>query len=130
MIARYLLVASVLWLPQSVIAEDSPVYESFHGVSIGRVFLSQERRNSLDKRRLEIPRRSAVAGTSAGQKKTGKSAPPAGYIIGPDGRSRTWRNGDFVQTGPNAARRMSFPGDVAVKRHPAARTSEDDGDAD
>lgn len=130
MTVRCLLIVLVLLLSRPVVADDSPVYESFRGVTIGRVFLTQEHRDALDKQRLQLPRR--IPGTTAATTEgpTGKTAPPAGYIIGPSGRSKTWRDGDFVETASKPVRRMSFPGDVAVKRHPAPDKSANDGDAD
>lgn len=130
MIVRGLFFVLVLLLSRPAIASDSPVYESFHGVTIGRVFLSQEHRNSLDRRRLQLPRRVQGPTSARVEDPAGKAPPPAGYIIGPNGRSKTWRDGDFVETARKPAQRMSFPGDVAVKRHPAPETSANDGDAD
>ena len=130
MIVRCLLIALVLLLSRPAVAGDSPVYESFRGVTIGRVFLTQEHRNSLDKRRLQLPRRSPGPTSTTAERPASKTAPPAGYIIGPSGRSKTWRDGDFVESLSKPVRRMSFPGDVAVQRHPAAGASTNDGDAD
>ena len=130
MTVRVLLLVIALTLSAPVVADDSPVYESFRGVKIGRVFLSQERRNLLDKRRLQVPRRRADAGAPSAAGPQKKAAPAAGYIIGPGGRSKTWRNGDFVETASDPAQRMRFPGDVAVRRHPAPAKSTDDGGAD
>ena len=130
MIVRCLLVALVLLLSRPAMAEDSPVYESFRGVTIGRVFLTQEHRDSLDRRRLQFPRRTPRLSSTAPAGPVSKAAPPAGYIIGPNGRSKAWRDGDFVDTPSKPVRRMAFPGDVAVKRHPAPEKSANDGDAD
>ena len=130
MIVRCLLIALVLLWSRTAAAGDSPVYESFRGVTIGRVFLTQEQRNSLDKRRLQIPSRIAGPSSAAAEGPARKTASPAGYIIGPGGRSKTWRDGDFVETTTKPVRRMSFPGDVTVKRHPAPETSANDGDAE
>ena len=126
---RCFLAALALALSVPAVAGDSPIYESFRGVSIGRVFLSQEHRDALDKRRLQVPRRVSGATQPAAERRARRTTPPAGYIIGPSGRSKTWRDGDFVETGSKSVRRMPFPGDVTLKRHPAPETSASDGDA-
>ena len=130
MICRCLLMTVLFLTSLPVLASDSPIYESIRGVSIGRVFLTQERRDALDKRRLQLPRPAPAATRPAGRTPDKNAPPPAGYIIGPSGRSKTWRNGDFVETARKSVKRMPFPGDVSVKRHPAPAENVNDGDAD
>ena len=113
---RSVLLLCVLLLPAAAVADDSSVYESLSGVHIGRVFLSPAERATLDARR---ERGSDAAGAAAGDD-TGKSAPAraaqsAGYIIGRDGESKVWKNGDFVASG--GAEAVKFPGAVDITRH-------------
>ena len=104
------------------------VYESISGVTIGRVFLSQQERDQLDDRRLNAPQEEGPRGgapSTAGPKS--KPVQSAGYIIGRSGRSKFWKDGDFVDSKSNAVRSMSFPGDVKVTRHETVDDS-DSGD--
>ena len=45
-----------------------------------------------------------------------KAPVAAGFIIGPNGRSRTWNEGDFVDSTRARALSTQFPGDVPVER--------------
>ena len=58
---RYLLVFPILALPHDTAADEGLVYESFSGVTIGRLFLSQSEREYLDVRRL-LPLQEGSAG--------------------------------------------------------------------
>lgn len=117
-------------LPVWSMAEESPVYESFDGITIGRVFLTQRERELLDVRRLQTPRqveRSNEQTSGAVQSET--TRPSAGYIIGRDGRPKTWKDGDFVDSGSRSSSAMSFPGDVKITRH-VSLADDDNDDSD
>lgn len=118
MICRLPLFLSLLFLAWLPAHGEDLVYESISGVTIGRVFLSQQERDQLDDRRLENPQGENPRGagpSTAGPKS--KPAQSAGYIIGRSGHSKFWKDGDFVESQSNAVRSMSFPGDVKVTRH-------------
>lgn len=144
MIRQHLIVVLLLLLPLVSVADDALVYESFMGVSIGRVFLTQQERELLDARRLLSSQDGDnEASSSTSDDSNGKPLASAGYIIGRNGRSKIWRDGDFVESRGNAANSMSFPGDVKITRRiavdesaaankddKARRPSGPDGDAD
>lgn len=125
-----LVVLMLLVCPVTTAAEES-IYESLSGVKIGRVFLYQYQRDTLDARRLAGPPvRSHGQETPHGTDETSREAASAGYIIGPNGRSRIWANGDFVEAGGSRTRSMAFPGDVKVTRHVVDRQPVDADDPD
>ena len=136
MTVRLLAAILILAVPLDAAAEEEFVYESFAGVQIGRVFLSQSQRDALDAARLLGPQDSDSEGTETAEPGVpAKKIRPAGYIIGSGGRSRVWQDGDFVETGRDAARSLSFPGEVRITRHknkakPAAGESTDSGTDD
>lgn len=107
-------------------ADESPVYESLSALSIGRVFYSQSERELLDQRR-DHPRRPVAASSkSVGTKnKSDDHKDAAGYIISSTGRSRVWKKGDFVTSSRSQVGKVSFPGEIAVKRHEEAGENED-----
>jgi hypothetical protein len=118
--------------PQVSDAESTVMYESLSGITIGRVFLSQRERDILDARRLANPHAvTAVEGTPTADARRG---PPtsAGYIIGRHGRSKIWKDGDFVESKTDPESSVAFPGDVEIKRNavndaPASEEYTDDG---
>jgi len=126
---RIALFLSLLILACMPARGEDLVYESISGVTIGRVFLSQHERDQLDERRLDTPQEEnphSAAPSTTGPK--AKPAQSAGYIIGRSGRSKFWKDGDFVESQSDAVRSMSFPGDVKVTRHKAVEepaTAED-----
>jgi hypothetical protein len=125
---RVLTLLLFIMLPLAGAADDGFVYESFSGVKIGRVFLSQGQRESLDARRLLNPQEGDAGGEQPGDAKaTSRNLPSAGFIIGRDGRSKIWKNGDFVDSS-GGTRTMTFPGDVTITRHVQARKSDADVD--
>ncbi len=114
-ILAMLLVASC---PLTAVAEEPFVYESFAGVQIGRVFLSQSQRDALDAARLLPPAvGTAESSDTAQPEAASRSIRPAGYIIGSGGRSRVWKDGDFVETDSDVSRSTAFPGAIRITRH-------------
>ena len=142
--ARDVLLLLLLGLSSAAMADDSAVYESFSGVTIGRVFLAPGDRDRLDERRLNPPAESAVDVSAAnGTAQPSRRPASAGYIISSSGRARVWHDGDFVESAERAPQRMAFPGDVTVTRtvpedtagnadteDPGELDSEAEGDAD
>lgn len=124
---RIMITLFLLLLPLAAVTEEHLVYESFSGVTIGRVFLSQSERDMLDAQRLDGPQ-AGVAGAvvSGGDAVKSKPLASAGYIIGHNGRSKVWKDGDFVDSRSNSARSMSFPGDVKITRHVVADNAVED----
>ena len=120
-------VALMLVAVSPAASDENHVYESYDGVTIGRVFLSPAQRQFLDARRHLKP--APAGGESSSDEKsepTKKAPPPAGFIIGPNGRSRVWKEGDFVDSAPAATREMAFPGEINVVRHASQDESRDD----
>ena len=136
MMIRLLTIALIAAAPVGATADEQYVYESFAGVQIGRVFLTQSQRDALDAARLLGPQEGESETTAdAKPGEPTKVIRPAGYIIGSSGRSRVWQDGDFVETGRDAARALRFPGDIRITRHktaaaPAADESTGGGDDD
>lgn len=123
---RVITLLLVAMYPLTSVADESVVYESFAGVEIGRVFLSQSQRELLDARRLLNPQQRDAGGEeSAGVAPMLRKPASAGFIISRNGRSKVWKDGDFVDSGDNAARSMSFPGDIDITRHVEAATAAD-----
>lgn len=128
---RLPLVLSLLLLVCMPARGEDFVYESISGVTIGRVFLSQRERDQLDDRRQNSPQgespRSGAPSTASPKSKPVQSA---GYIIGRSGRSKFWKDGDFVEVQSDAVRSMSFPGDVKVTRRETIEESVTDDEHD
>ncbi len=122
--ALWVLAALALVAGANAGADESPVYESLATASIGRVFLSQEQRDLLDRLRLRDPEAAQPAGGETEVKEQRPAA--AGFIIGPDGRSRTWDEGDFVDSTRSRALSTRFPGDIDVERKAEQLAAEDD----
>ena len=105
----------------TVAAADEPfVYESFAGVKVGRVFLSQSQRDALDAVRLLEPGEGVAEGSDtddAEAQAQSRTIRPAGYIIGSSGRSRVWKDGDFVETSADVSSATAFPGTIRITRH-------------
>lgn len=119
----------LLLAPPALATDDDFVYESHAGVMIGRVFLSQSQREQLDARRLAGPPGPSIGASSSVDGVAAKPAPtPAGYIKSSLGRSRVWKDGDFVESGDKSAARLPFPGDVKVVRHESVDEPVGDGD--
>lgn len=117
MMCRALTLLLVVMLPLAVAADDGFAYESFSGVKIGRVFLSQSQRETLDARRHLGPQEGNAPGEQPVDAAIAKrKLPSAGFIIGRNGRSKVWKDGDFVDSGAGT-RSMTFPGDVTITRH-------------
>ena len=110
----------VLICPLVSAAENNGMYESLSGVRIGRVFLTQHERNTLDARRLIEPQGGSIDKVIQDTAPKSKPRASAGYIIGRHGRSKVWRNGDFVESGNDPEESVSFPGDVKVTRRAAS----------
>ncbi len=108
------LMALMLIAWKGAAADDNPVYESLGTVNIGRVFLSQQQRDSLDRLRLRKPEVGTPTDSVTEVKEKAPAA--AGFIIGPNGRSRTWTDGDFVDSTRASALSTQFPGNVRVER--------------
>jgi len=120
---RRVLTLLLIVFPLAVAADEGFVYESFSGVKIGRVFLSQSQREKLDARRLSSPGEGGSGDEqSVDPAVAARKLPSAGFIIGRDGRSKVWKNGDFVDSG-GGIRSMTFPGDVTITRHVPADES-------
>ena len=114
---RILFLVALLSAP--AYADEPGVYETLAGVSIGRVFLTPEERRLLDLARREGPTNTTDSG---GQPVDGPAEPTlrsAGYIQSSNGKSRQWRDGEFVESRGAPSRDMRFPGDVKIVRHPA-----------
>ncbi len=118
MIVRRIAILLLFVCPLTAAAEEPFVYESFAGVQIGRVFLSQSQRDALDAARLLTPGKGAVEGDATPATEVpSREIRPAGYIIGSNGRSRVWKDGDFVETGSDVPGSMAFPGAIRITRH-------------
>ena len=125
---RALTLLLFVMLPLAVAAGDGFAYESFSGVKIGRVFLSQSQRDALDARRHLDPQEGNAPGEQSVDTAVAKrKLPSAGFIIGRDGRSKVWKNGDFVES-VGGTRSMTFPGDVSITRHVETDSSATDTD--
>lgn len=109
----------LLAIPLSAVANDDPVYESFSGLAIGRVFFGPADRERLDANRRKVPQQAVSTPIPANAKPLRKTQASAGYIIGRSGQARVWYNGDFVASSVSTADTTTFPGDVAITRHPA-----------
>ena len=126
---RRLLILTLL-LASSAHADNSNVYETIAGISIGRVFLTPEERSLLDAARTRSPQlvtQSAPASSEA--VKAEKSSNASGYIVSSSGKSRLWRDGDFVEAATTPTPATRFPGDVKIIRHraDAGKTESTDG---
>lgn len=124
-----LLLAGLFATPAT--AHEDGVYESLGHIPIGRIFLSPEERARLDKVRGKAPAQSAglKPGSEARARATNKDA--AGFIISDSGRTRVWKNGDFVAAA--SASDVRFPGQVRVASESAPRdgaANEHDEDAE
>ena len=127
MIVRRGAILLLFMCPLTAAAEEPFVYESFAGVQIGRVFLSQSQREALDAARLLTPGQGTVAGDEAPDaEEPSRKVRPAGYIIGSSGRSRVWKDGDFVETGSDVPGSMAFPGAIRITRHSGTAQQPDD----
>ena len=116
---RRLLILSVL-LASPALADNGDVYESIAGISIGRVFLTPEERRLLDALRARSPQTAFQSAPSSDR--TRDSEPPSnasGYIVSSSGKSRLWRDGDFVEAAIAPTSATRFPGDVKIVRHRA-----------
>ncbi len=120
--SRFLVMILLFGAGQAATAEESPVYESLSGLSIGRVFYSQAERELLDQRRhLPAPSgQAALKGKGTPRKQRIDRDDAAGFIKSSSGRSRIWTNGRFVPTNQSPEEAVSFPGEVEVERHDAA----------
>ena len=108
----------VLVCPTVAAADEPFVYETFAGVKVGRVFLSQSQRDTLDAARLLEPGEGvAEGGDSDDAAAPSRTIRPAGYIIGSSGRSRVWKDGDFVETSAEVSSTTAFPGTIRITRH-------------
>lgn len=117
----------LLVLGTSAVADNSRVYESYDGVTIGRVFLSPAERDYLDARRhLKPGPAGAEPGPDSSEDGDDKTPPPAGFIVGPNGKSKVWKEGDFVDAGTRTTQTMAFPGDIEIVRHVAKDGSGDE----
>lgn len=127
---KTILLLSVIALtyPLLSVAENSPVYESLSGVRIGRVFLTQNERDLLDARRLVEPQGGSFREVISDAPAKSKPLASAGYIIGRHGRSKVWKNGDFVESRNDPEVSVSFPGDVKITRHAASDKPSDTDD--
>ncbi len=115
---RILVILLVAGCPLAAMAEEPFVYESFAGVQIGRVFLSQSQRDALDAARLLPPAEGTAESSDTTQPEVAsRPIRPAGYIIGSGGRSRVWKDGDFVETDSDVSRSTAFPGAIRITRH-------------
>jgi len=96
-----------------VFAHETGVYESLEHIHIGRVFLSPGERMNLDKNRgVRAP--VATGRASSTRASATKNPDAAGYIVSSNGRTRVWKDGNFVAARiPDSIR---FPGDVKVTR--------------
>ena len=119
----------LLLLAGTCLAADESIYESYDGVVIGRVFLSQVERDRLDVRRSQP---NAAAAVEAPSEETASVEPkrqkPAGYIIGRNGRAKIWRAGEFIHSADATSR--TFPGDVFIKKHVTRHAEPDDDGTD
>jgi len=124
---KTILLLSVLALTYPLLsaAENSPVYESLSGVRIGRVFLTQNERDLLDARRLVEPPGASFKEVISDAPAKSKPLASAGYIIGRHGRSKVWKNGDFVESRNDPEVSVSFPGDIKITRHAASDKAPD-----
>ena len=131
MSVRAVVLLLAVLVPVPSMAEDSLIYESFDGVTIGRVFLTQRERESLDVRRLQTPKEAGRAKEQPSDAEPQQTArPSAGYIIGRNGRPKTWKDGDFVDSVSRSAVAMSFPGDVKITRHVSLADDDENDDSD
>ena len=128
MMYRNALVFCALLLPATAVADDDSVYESLAGVDIGRVFLSQQQRDALDARRGDDDLTNA-SGEASATAAPPKSRSSAGYIIGRGGRSKVWKDGDFVDETGVSSIPVTFPGDVKITHHLAGVADDRHDDA-
>lgn len=124
-----ILVLSILILQAlPTVADEAPIYESLTEVTIGRVFFSEKQRANLDRLR----GKSTTASSESPKTRTSgsRAANPdaAGFIVRSSGKSRVYRNGDFVEVASEPD--VKFPDDVTVTRKPGAEEGAEDDDAD
>ena len=118
------LILFMLTLP--ALADESAVYESLSRLSIGRVFYTQAERDLLDERRQKPSEMSRASTKEVSRAKTtSKNKNAAGYIVSASGRTRIWRQGDFVAGSKRQREALAFPGEVSVKRHKRDSANED-----
>ncbi len=105
--------AATLVLTAPAGAHEEGIYESLHHIPIGRIFLSRDERERLDRYRDAGPPTEIIDRSSKPQAPA-KPDKAAGFIVSNSGTRSVWRNGDFVRT--NSSREVRFPGDVEVER--------------
>ena len=117
--------AFLLWQP--AVAEEAPVYESLSGLSIGRIFYTQDERDFLDQRRHLAPQsqKMAVKGKRTAARSADEHNDAAGFISSSSGKARIWSKDRFVPVDRNPVEAVSFPGDVEVTRHDEADENAD-----
>lgn len=124
--AVVLSVVALLSFPAN--AEEPPVYESLSEVSVGRVFFTASQRAYLD----SLRGKSNVGSSSSAKSRPPSSKPAnpdaAGFIVRSSGKSRVYRNGDFVEVAADPD--VKFPDDVAVTRKSGAEEGAKDDGAD
>ncbi len=121
-----LLLAGPLTTP--AIAHEDSVYESLGNIPIGRIFLSPEERTRLDKVRGKAPVQSSSSRATGIARSRATNSDAAGFIVSDSGKTRVWKNGDFVATA--SASDVRFPGQVRIESQSAPQGNDEAGEAD
>ena len=121
-----ILIAGLLTTPAA--AQDDGVYESLGQIPVGRIFLSPEERARLDKMRGKAPVRSSSSAPTGDTSRRSYDKDAAGFIVSDSGKTRVWKNVNFVAT--SSASDVRFPGQVRVASQTAARDSDGNDEAD
>ncbi|MDJ0749199.1 MAG: hypothetical protein QNJ11_06925 [Woeseiaceae bacterium] len=121
-----LLIAAILATP--AVAQEVGVYESLDRIPIGRVFLSPEERARLDEFRGKGPSESVSPKPAGRTPARASNDDAAGFIVSDSGKTRVWKNGDFVPTA--SASDVRFPRYVRVASRPEAAEKADTDETD
>ena len=117
----FILLTGLLTAP--AVAHEDGVYESLGHIPVGRIFLSPEERMQLDKVRGKAPVLSSRTQSTGNASSRVFDKDAAGFIVSDSGKTRVWKNGDFVTT--TSASTVRFPGQVRVASQTAAQDSAD-----
>ena len=112
-----LLMAGIVSQPAS--ANEDGIYESLGRIPIGRVFLTPGEREQLDQLRSDGPPRSPSPKPRRQPAADAVKPDAAGFIISDSGKTRVWKDGDFVIA--DSVANVRFPHRVRVSSQPAAK---------
>ena len=109
-------------LSQSASADEDGIYESLGQITIGRVFLTPGERERLDRIRGKGPVRTVPAPPARPPAARAPQTKAAGFIISDSGRTRVWKDGNFVTA--DSADDVRFPRRIKVRSQRTAMRAE------